>query len=152
SSSSRCTPMLFSKTGLCLALAALPAVYFVFRAPQPFQSNSKPEDQVLQLERDWLAADGKADTAALRHLVADDFMGGASSGTLLSKEDIIPRSGDHGAFAGAIPTDTTVRVFGDTAVLMGYVKNADSELVRVTLVCQKRAQGWQMIAMQLAHP
>jgi len=144
--------MLFSKTGLGLALAALSAVSFAFRAQQSAQSNSKPEDQVLQLEREWLTADGKADVAALRHLVADDFMGGGPSGTLLSKDDIIPRSGDHGAFAGAAPTDTSVRIFGDTAVLMGYVKNADSEMIRVTLVCQKRAQGWQMIAMQLAHP
>src|SRR5262245_14503001 len=144
--------MPFSKTGFGLVLVALSAVYFALQAPQSAPSNSKPEDQVLQLERDWLAADGKADVAALRRLVADDFMGGAPSGTLLSKDDIIPRSGDHGAFAGATPTDTSVRVFGDTAVLMGYVKNADSQLVRVTLVCQKRAQGWQMIAMQLAHP
>ena len=144
--------MYFSKTGLGLVFAALSGVCFAFLAQQPTSSGSKPEDQVLQLERDWLAADGKADVAALRRLVADDFMGGGPSGTLLSKDDILPRSGDHGAFAGATPRDTSVRVFGDTAVLMGYVKNADSEMIRVTLVCQKRAQGWQMIAMQLAHP
>ena len=144
--------MYFSKTGLGLTLAALSGVYFAFLAQQPNPSGSKPEDQVLQLERDWLAADGKADGAVLRRLVADDFMGGGPSGTLLSKDDIIPRSGHHGAFAGATPTDTSVRVFGDTAVLMGFVKNADSEMIRVTLVCQKRTQGWQMIAMQLAHP
>jgi len=135
-----------------LALTAFAGASFAFYAQQNAASSSKPEEQVLQLERDWLTADGKADVAALRSLIANDFMGGGPSGTLLSKEDIIPRSGNHGAFLGTTPTDTSVRVFGDTAVLMGYLRAADSQLVRVTLVCQKRTPGWQMIAMQLNHP
>jgi Domain of unknown function (DUF4440) len=119
---------------------------------QAIPAAARPEDQILQLERDWLASDGKGDVASLRRLVADDFMGGSPAGTLLTKEDIIPR-GVSGAFAGAVPTDTSVRIFGDTAVLMGFIKTAGSgEMVRVTLVCQKRAETWQMIAAQLAHP
>jgi hypothetical protein len=90
--------------------------------------------------------------ARLSSLVADDFMGGSPDGMLLSKADIIPRGAGHGAFAGATPTDTSVRVFGDTAVLMGSIKTAESGLIRVTLVYQKRADTWQMIAAQLAHP
>lgn len=36
---------------------------------------------------------------------------------------------------------------------MSYLKMADAgELVRLTDVYQKRAQGWQMIAMQLGNP
>jgi hypothetical protein len=34
--------------------------------PQATASTSKPEDQVTQLERDWLTADGKGDAASLR--------------------------------------------------------------------------------------
>jgi len=112
----------------------------------------KPEDQILQLERDWLAADGKGDAVRLAGIVADDFMGGSSDGSLLSKQDIIPRGGSVGAFAGAATKDSNVRVFGDTAVLMGAIKTADSGEIRVTLVCQRRANGWQMIAAQLSHP
>jgi len=40
-------------------------------------SNSRPEDQVAQLERDWLAADGRGDADRLRQVIADDFIGGA---------------------------------------------------------------------------
>lgn len=116
-------------------------------------AGAKPVDQVAQLERDWLAADGKGDVAALRRIVADDFIG-QFDGPVLTKEDIIPRDGYRGEFAGATPAGTNIRVFGDTAVLMGSIKttniNQASE-IRVTLVCQKRAQGWQMIAAHLVH-
>ena len=53
----------------------------------------------------------------------------------------------------ATPGATSVRVFGDTAVLMGSIKTAGAPQpkdMRVTLVCQKRPQGWQMIAAHLA--
>jgi hypothetical protein len=66
-------------------------------AQQAGKSNSKPEDQVTQLERDWLAADAKNDTAALRQLISDDFMGSSFNGGLLNKGDIIPEAPDPAA-------------------------------------------------------
>jgi len=141
--------MSFLKPALGLSLLVC-ACQFALGQTAP--ASVKPEDQILQLERDWLAADGTGDAARLSGIVADDFMGGSSDGRLLSKQDIIPRRGSAGAFAGAVTRDTTVRVFGDTAVLMGAIKTADSGEIRVTLVCQRRANGWQMIAAQLSHP
>ena len=118
---------------------------------QATPSTSKPEDQVKQLERDWLTADGKGDAASLRRIIADDFIGSSFDGGLLSKEDIIPQGGGPGGFAGATPSDTNVRVFGDTAVLIGLITTRGSTEIRATLVCQKRPQGWQMIAARLTH-
>jgi ketosteroid isomerase-like protein len=111
----------------------------------------KPEDQVAQLERDWLTADGKGDLVSLRRIIADDFIGSSFDGSLLSKDDIIPQTGGPGGFAGATPGETTIRVFGDTAVLMGVITptGPQPKTIRVTLVCQKRPQGWQMIAARL---
>jgi Domain of unknown function (DUF4440) len=111
----------------------------------------KPEDQVAQLERDWLAADGKGDLVSLRRIIADDFIGSSFDGSLLSKDDIIPQTGGPGGFAGAAPGETIVRVFGDTAVLMGVITpgGPQPKAIRVTLVCQKRAGVWQMIAARL---
>lgn len=117
----------------------------------PTSSASKPEDHVAQMERDWLTADGKGDLVSLRRIIADDFIGSSFDGSLLSKDDIIPQTGGPGGFAGATPGESIVRIFGDTAVLMGVITPAGPhpKAIRVTLVCQKRAQEWQMIAARL---
>ena len=126
-----------------------------FAQEQAARSNNKPEDQVTQLERDWLAADAKGDRTALRRIISDDFIGSSFDGGLLNKGDIIPEGpSGPGGFAGATPGETNVRVFGDTAVLMGIINTAGGpqpKPVHVTLVCQKRPQGWQMIAARLTH-
>lgn len=113
--------------------------------------SSRPEDQVMKVERDWLAADAKGDVASLRQIISDDFMGSSFDGGLLTKEDIIPEGGGPGGFAGATPGQSNVRVFGDTGVLMGTINTAGSQAkpIRVILVCQKRSQGWQIVAAQL---
>jgi hypothetical protein len=139
---------------LCLSLL-ISMLSYSFFAPAQTQSNaSKPEEQVMQLERDWLAADAKGDRAWLGRIVADDFVGSTFDGGVLSKQDIIPQGGGPGGFAGASPSENTVRIFGDTAVLMGFIKTEDraqTQQTHVTLVCQKRGQIWQIIAAQLTH-
>jgi ketosteroid isomerase-like protein len=112
----------------------------------------KAEAQVVELERDWLAADAKGDVAGLGRIIADDFIGNSPDGHVLSKSDIVPQGGGPGGLAGATPGATSVRVFGDTAVLMGSIKTAAPQAkdMRVTLVCQRRPQGWQVIAAHLA--
>jgi len=125
-------------------------------AQQPVAtSNSTPKDHVIQLERDWLAADAKGDTASLQRIIADDFIGSSFDGRLLFKQDLIPERSGPGGFAGAVPAATNVRIFGDTGVLMGVINTSagsSSSQIRVTLVCQKTTQGWQIIAAQLTRP
>src|SRR5712691_8499050 len=125
-----------------------------FTQGQAAGSNSKPDDQVMQLERDWLAADAKGDATSLRRIISDDFIGSSFDGGLLNKNDIIPEGTGPGGFAGATPGVTNVRVFGDTGVLMGVINTGGSpqpKQIRVTLVCQKRPQGWQIVAAQLTQ-
>jgi len=138
----------------CLLLASVISVTLVLAQEPAPPSNAKLEDQVAQLERDWLVADGKGDAARLREIIADDFVGSSFDGELLSKTDIIPIGGGRGGFAGAVPSKTNVRVFGDTGVLMGVINTPESaakKSIRVALVCQKRAQGWQIVAAQLSQ-
>jgi len=120
---------------------------------QQTTTSNRPEDQLMRVERDWLTADAKGDAASLRQIISDDFMGSSFDGGLLTKEDIIPEGGGPGGFAGATPGQTNVRVFGNTGVLMGTINTAGSQSkpIRVTLVCQKRTQGWQIVAAQLAR-
>ncbi|HWY20115.1 MAG TPA: nuclear transport factor 2 family protein [Candidatus Acidoferrum sp.] len=138
---------------ISFVLIACLAATLSFARGQSAASNSKPEDQVTQLERDWLAADAKGDVASLSRIISDDFMGSSFDGQVLSKGDIVPDRTGPGGFAGATVGDTNVRVFGDTAVLMGVINMAGGspKQIHVTLVVQKRAQGWQMIAAQLTR-
>jgi len=125
-----------------------------FSQAQATASKGKPDDQVIQLERDWLAADARGDTTSLRRIISDDFIGSSFDGGLLNKDDIIPEGSGPGGFAGATAGETNVRIFGDTGVLIGVIKTAGApqpKQIRVTLVCKKKSQGWQMIAAQLTH-
>lgn len=147
-------PMPSTRSILLVTLIVCTSAAFSLAQAPAAASNPKPEEQVTQLERDWLAADAKGDAAAMRRIISDDFIGSSFDGGLLNKEDIIPEEAHPGGFAGATPRETTVRVFGDTAVLMGVINpagGAQAKPIHVTLVCQKKTQGWQMIAAQLTR-
>ena len=137
----------------CLTIVVFTVSSYIALSAQTTAS-ATPEDQVAQLERDWLAADAKGDATLFDRIVADDFMGSAFNGRMLAKQDIMPQDGNPGGFAGATPSDTKVRVFGNTAVLIGFLnqgKVATPTRTRVTLVCQKRARGWQIVAGEMAR-
>ena len=142
-----------SSARFAICAAVIVCLSATLSSAQANASSSRPEDQIVKIERDWLAADAKGDLASLRQIISDDFMGSSFDGGLLTKEDIIPEGGGPGGFAGATPGQSNVRVFGDTGVLMGTINTAGSQMkpIRVTLVCQKRSQGWQIVAAQLGR-
>ena len=112
------------------------------------------EDQLRRMEQQWLDAAAVPDLPALRKMFADDFMGTAFGPNVLSKEDIIPPDGNtEQHLPKSSLRQSSVRVYGDTAVLMGDVQpqNAGAEGYRVTTVFQKRAQGWQIIAIHMSR-
>lgn len=125
---------------------------------RPSASNSPgsmTEDDFRKLEQNWLDAAAVPDLPALRKMFADDFMGTSFGGGVLSKSDVVPAGG---AGANHMPKstlrDSTVRIFGDTAVLMGMVEMQvpqASEEIRMTTVFQKRAEGWQVIAVHMSR-
>lgn len=114
----------------------------------------RAEDQLLKLERDWLDADARGDHAALDRVIADDFIGNGF-GNILYKDDVAP------ADAPAKPAgtkysvkDSSVRLFGDTGVVMSSVAVEGPQQpgeFRCTLVFQKRAGSWKMIAAHLSR-
>lgn len=73
---------------------------------------------------------------------------------MLSKNDVIPSSAsDAPHMPKAALKDSTVRIFGDTAVLMGTVEMQvpqKAEQIRMTTVFQKRGDGWQVIAVHMS--
>lgn len=120
------------------------------------QSNSSDDAagaNLLKLEQQWLDAAAAPDLPALRKLISDEFMGTAFGPNILSKTDIVPADGST---ANHMPkcslVNPTVKVFGDTAVLMGNLKpeGASEYGFRVTTVFQKQEQGWRIIAIHMS--
>lgn len=109
-------------------------------------------DELRQLEQQMLDSAAAPDLLVLRKILADDFMGTAFGPRVLSKTDIVPPDGaSANHLQKLILGQSTVRVYGDTAVLMGTAQAADTtDNTRITTVFQKRPQGWQIIAIDLS--
>lgn len=123
--------------------------------------SSKDERELLKLQRQWLDAYQKHDAAALERIEADDFSLTESDGKVTTKaEDVAsirnakPPQPDDSFDA----TDVKVRLYGDTAVLIGRVvlkyRNKGQlveEQYRYTDTYLKRRGRWQVVASQLTR-
>ena len=113
------------------------------------------EQAVLQAIQTWLDADERHDRATLDSLIADDFVGTAPRGRMVTKRDIIPEEGSGGHGLSITAQDIKVRILGDTAIAVGrgipktQAQETRPEL-RFTIVFAKRADRWQMVAAHLS--
>jgi len=122
-------------------------------APKSAPQNSSADESVLQLVQTWLDAESEGDTTVLEKLLADDFIGTGPGGNILNKTDIVPPAGaERPKMPKSRVKESSVRLFGSTAVVMGSVayETLDQPGFRFTLVFLNRGQGWQMIAAHLA--
>ena len=119
---------------------------------KPTDRNVGIEQTVIKLTHDWIAADERADRAALIRIIADDFMGTAPMGIIVFKEDVIPIEGSQGGGLSITPQEVKARVFGDSAVVTGrgVRKSREQGDLRFTLVFAKRQDRWQMVAGHLS--
>jgi len=112
------------------------------------------EDDFRKLEQSWLDAASVPDLPTLRKMFSEDFMGTSFGGGVLSKHDVVPADGVTAThMPKCVLKDSTVRIFGDTAVLMGEVEMQvpqKAEDVRMTTVFQKHPEGWQIIAVHMS--
>lgn len=139
---------------MTLGLVACLCVLAFARPNQSVSPRNMTEDDFRQLEQQWLDAAAVPDLSALRKLFADNFMGTSFGDGVLSKSDVVPQDG---VTAPHMPKstlhDSTVRIFGDTAVLMGSVElqvPQKPESIRMTTVFQKHGDGWQVIAVHMS--
>jgi len=140
-------------------LAALVVVFCVcllafVHPPAGARSANTGEDDFRKLEQAWLDAAAGPDLPALRKMFSDDFMGTSFGAGVLSKSDVVPADGVSAThLPKCVLKDSTVRIFGDTAVLMGDVEMQvpeKTEDVRMTTVYQKHGEGWQIIAVHMS--
>ena len=96
---------------------------FLFAHAQPAASGirqSSPEQQLIQIERDWCTSSLKRDALLLGRILADDYTGVSNRGLLLTKTETIAGLADKtSSITACVDTDMKVRVYGDTAVVTG---------------------------------
>ncbi len=140
-----------------LTALGLAACFFLLAAGRTNGSSASSgmtENEFRKLEQRWLDAAATPDLPALRKMFADDFMGTSFGGGVLSKTDVVPpdeTNANH--MPKSVLKDSTVRIYGDTAVLMGSVEMQvpqKPESIRMTTVFQKRSEGWQIIAVHMS--
>jgi ketosteroid isomerase-like protein len=112
------------------------------------------EDDFRKMEQAWLDAASVPDLPALRKMFSDDFMGTSFGAAVLGKSDVVPADGVTAThLPKCVLKDSTVKIFGDTAVLMGAVEMQvpqKAEEVRMTTVFQKHGEAWQIIAVHMS--
>ncbi len=132
----------------CISLVA-------FGRPNSASSAATPsEDDFRKMEQAWLDAAAVPDLDALRKMFSNDFMGTSFGGGVLSKNDVVPPSGSSpNHMPKCTLQNSSVGIFGDTAVVMGQVEMEDPqkpEEIRMTTVFQKHGDVWQIIAVHMS--
>jgi ketosteroid isomerase-like protein len=130
-------------------------------AVQGQTKNLKSEQELLELQRQWLDAYQKHDADALERIEADDFTLTDADGVVTTKtEDVASvRNAKPPQPDDSFDTeDVKVRIYGDTAILMGRVvlkyRNKGQIVVekyRYTDTYLRRRGKWQVFASQLTR-
>jgi ketosteroid isomerase-like protein len=123
-----------------------------------FAQAGKPEQQVLQAEKDRFAAMIKGDRAALEKLLADDLTYTHSSALFESKEQFIKSvTSGNIDYVSIVPSeaDWKVRVNGSTAIVNGIAAvnvidtGKDRKIrIRYTTIHTNRGGAWLLQAWQ----
>lgn len=128
----------------------------IFVSISSLSAQTKPASQtteqtILQLTRDWLAAEERHDRPTLQRIIADDFEGTAPMGNTVFKDDVLPAEGSQRGLA-ITASNMRARVFGDTAIVtaQGVQKSDEKRQVRFTVVFVKRDNDWKMVAGHLS--
>jgi ketosteroid isomerase-like protein len=117
---------------------------------------SKDEKDVLGAMDAWKQATVKKDGAALEKLLHPDLTYSHSSGKTQTKKDVLEQVTKGPGTVDAIDfSETTVRIYGKTALVKGIVditgttdgKTTKSHL-SILHVWIKDGQGWQMVGRQ----
>ena len=80
---------------------------------------SKAEQELIQIERDWCAAVMKKDAAALARILADDYTSVGSRGITSTKADELANLKGADSTGNCVDSNLKVRIYGDAAVVTG---------------------------------
>jgi ketosteroid isomerase-like protein len=80
---------------------------------------SKAEQELIQIERDWCAAITKKDSAFLARVLADEYTSVGSGGGTSTKASALANLKSADPLSSCVNTNFKVRVYGDAAVVTG---------------------------------
>jgi ketosteroid isomerase-like protein len=88
----------------------------------PFMGFAQQTDSAIvsQLNRDWIASYAKRDTAAMQRILANDFLLISPIGTKFDRVSTIRNVGSKEMTTIAAVDSSSVRVFGNTALIVSY--------------------------------
>ncbi|MGB7924348.1 MAG: nuclear transport factor 2 family protein [Pyrinomonadaceae bacterium] len=123
---------------------------------------TKPEQELLELERQWAEAYARSDLPLLHRLWADDFVCTNAFREIKSKTQALESMRSEMTYEHFITFDVQGRVFGDTAVAIGraivggqYKGEDISGQYHYTNTYAQREGRWQAIASHVTrtkHP
>jgi uncharacterized protein (TIGR02246 family) len=123
---------------------------------------SKPEQQVIELNRAWADAITKGDAAALERLFADDMIVTSGSGAIRDKAGEIKDAAaapdpDFVWTAPFMTEDVRVKIYRDAAVVTGLAKwgfrykgQEVNQQRRYTHLYVKQQGQWRIVAQQVS--
>jgi ketosteroid isomerase-like protein len=119
-------------------------------------AQDKVQQELIQIERDWCSALVKKDAAVLGRILADDYAGVGSRGVVSDKAGDLADLKGGNSFTSCIDDSVKVRLYGDTAVVMGHGRRAgtykgaafkDREITYTDVFVRRNGQ-WQCVASQ----
>lgn len=143
----------FTATAATIAMAA---IVVAAQSRQPVETEATVKQEILRIENERNRAVVSGDAAALDRLTAADYSFITLRGELRTKQEIV-----NGFKSGSFHYDTrtisdlTVRVYGNTAIVVGRSNQTGSENgkdysgdYRFTRVYVKQRGQWQTVALQ----
>lgn len=116
-----------------------------------------PEQELIQLERDWCNATVKKDAATLSRILSDDHTSVTSRGATQTKADVLADLKDQTSSTDScVDSNVKVRLYGDAAVVTGLGTRAGTNKgiafknrqVLWTDTFVKKDGRWQSVATQ----
>ncbi len=132
----------------------------VLQAGQPKPNHHEDRHEIDQLEDVWRNAILKSDTNAMAPLLADDYIGITSFGTLQSKDEMLTSLRTHRTRINVLDiSDRKVRFYGKTALVTSVANieanTAEGDVAgnyRYTRVYVRNAQGeWKIVSFEASR-
>lgn len=125
----------------------------------PRAERHESRQEILQLEQQWKDAVIQHNVTVMQNLLADDYIGITSNGTLQSKEQVLANLKNGGLHFDMLDiSDRKVRFYGQTAVVTSKAEvkgdAGDGSIdgnYRYTRVYVKDKSGWRIVSFEASR-